>query len=201
MHGVSCRVSPCSACLGLWFLLPRVRRGLLQAEPAPLFSLRATQAAVASLAVLGVALLFSGGYEVGTPTALGTGTVNNATGDWANYGSSKSGTRYAASAQINLENIGQLERSWEIRTGVPGAFKGTPIQIDDGLFLCTGQNIILALDPDTGEERWRFDPELPVAEDWLLGYLPRRDLLRKPGGGPRDRVCRTHSHGNYRCAT
>ena len=92
--------------LGLWFLLPRVRRGLLQAEPAPLFSLRATQAAVASLAVLGVALLFSGGYEVGTPTALGTGTVNNATGDWANYGSSKSGTRYAASAQINLDNIG-----------------------------------------------------------------------------------------------
>ena len=146
--------------LGLWFLLPRVRRGLLQAEPAPLFSLRATQAAVASLAMLGVALLFSGGYEVGTPTALGTGTVNNATGDWANYGSSKSGTRYAASSQINLDNIGQLERSWEIRTGVPGAFKGTPIQIDDGLFLCTGQNIILALDPDTGEERWRFDPDL-----------------------------------------
>ena len=55
--------------LGLWFLLPRVRRGLLQAEPAPLFSLRATQAAVASLAVLGVALLFQrrlrGGYADG----------------------------------------------------------------------------------------------------------------------------------------
>ena len=30
-------------------------------------------------------------------------------------------------------------------------FKGTPIQIDDGLYLCTGRNVIPALDPDSGE--------------------------------------------------
>lgn len=146
--------------LGLWFLLPRVRRGLLQAEPSPLFQQRPTQAALGSLALLVVALFTSSGYDVSPPSAAGTGQVHNATGDWANYGSSKSGTRYAANDQINLENIDQLERVWEVRTGVPGAFKGTPIQIDDGLYLCTGQNIILALDPDTGAERWRFDPDL-----------------------------------------
>ncbi|MDB2553027.1 membrane-bound PQQ-dependent dehydrogenase, glucose/quinate/shikimate family [Gammaproteobacteria bacterium] len=146
--------------LGLWFLLPRVRRGLLQAEPAPLLSLRATQASAAVLVLLAVSLFASSDYEVGTPSAAGTGTVNNATGDWANYGSSKSGTRYAAADQINVGNVAGLEKAWEIRTGVPGAFKGTPIQIDDGLYLCTGQNILLSLDPDTGAERWRFDPEL-----------------------------------------
>jgi len=146
--------------LGLWFVLPRVRRGLLQSEPAPLFQQRSTQATLGGLALLIGALFFSRGYEVGAPSAAGTGQVNNATGDWSSYGSSKKGTRYAATDQINLENIGQLERAWEIRTGVPGAFKGTPIQIHDGLYLCTGQNIILALDPDTGEERWRFDPKL-----------------------------------------
>jgi membrane-bound PQQ-dependent dehydrogenase (glucose/quinate/shikimate family) len=146
--------------LGLWFVLPRTRRGLLQAEPAPLFQQRATQATLGALALLIVALFFSRGYEVRSPSAPGTGQVNNATGDWSHYGSSKTGTRYAANDQINLENVGQLERAWEIRTGVPGAFKGTPIQIDDGLYLCTGRNIILALDPDSGEERWRFDPDL-----------------------------------------
>ena len=146
--------------LGLWFLLPRVRRGLLQAEPAPLLSLRATQLSAAALVLLAISLFASGGYEVGTPSAAGTGTVNNATSDWANYGSSKSGTRYAAADQINVGNVAGLEKAWEIRTGVPGAFKGTPIQIDDGLYLCTGQNILLSLDPDTGAERWRFDPEL-----------------------------------------
>jgi membrane-bound PQQ-dependent dehydrogenase (glucose/quinate/shikimate family) len=146
--------------LGLWFILPRVRRGLLQAEPAPLFKQRPTQATLGGLALLIVALFLSRGFDVGVPSAAGTGQVNNVTGDWSNYGSSKTGTRYAATDQISLENIGQLERAWEIRTGVPGAFKGTPIQIDDGLYMCTGQNIILALDPDTGEERWRFDPKL-----------------------------------------
>ncbi|MEX0963270.1 MAG: membrane-bound PQQ-dependent dehydrogenase, glucose/quinate/shikimate family [Pseudohongiellaceae bacterium] len=146
--------------LGLWFVLPRVRRGLLQSEPAPLFQQRSTQATLAALALLVVALFVSRGYEVGTPSAAGTGQVNNATGDWSHYGSSKRGTRYAAIDQINLENVGQLQRAWEIRTGMPGAFKGTPIQIDDGLYLCTGQNVILALDPDSGEQRWRFDPEL-----------------------------------------
>ena len=146
--------------LGLWFILPRVRRGLLQVEPAPLFKQRPTQATLGGLVLLIIALFFSRGFDVGVPSAAGTGEVHNVTGDWSNYGSSKSGTRYAANGQINLENIGQLERSWEVRTGVPGAFKGTPIQIDDGLYMCTGQNIILALDPDTGEERWRFDPDL-----------------------------------------
>ncbi len=146
--------------LGLWFVLPRVRRGLLQSEPAPLFQQRSTQATLGGLALLVVALFISSGYEVGTPSALGSGQVNNATGEWSHYGASKTGTRYAATDQINLENVGSLEKAWEIRTGVPGAFKGTPIQIDDGLYLCTGQNIILALDPDSGEERWRFDPDL-----------------------------------------
>ncbi len=146
--------------LGLWFVLPRVRRGLLQSTPAPLFQQRSTQAALGGLTLLVAALFFTSGFEVGKPSAAGTGQVNNVTGDWSNYGSSKTGTRYAATDQISLENIGQLERAWEIRTGVPGAFKGTPIQIDDGLYMCTGQNIILALNPDTGEERWRFDPEL-----------------------------------------
>ena len=146
--------------LGLWFVLPRVRRGLLQSTPAPLFQQQSTQAALGGLTLLVAALFFTSGFEVGKPSAAGTGQVNNVTGDWSNYGSSKTGTRYAATDQISLENIGQLERAWEIRTGVPGAFKGTPIQIDDGLYMCTGQNIILALNPDTGEERWRFDPEL-----------------------------------------
>ena len=29
--------------------------------------------------------------------------------------------------------------------------------------MCTGRNVILALDPDSGEERWRYDPEIQSA--------------------------------------
>lgn len=147
--------------LGLWFLLPRVRRGLLQAQPAPLLQQRPAQVVMASAAVFVIAVFIANtGYEVGTPTAAGSGAVNNASGEWRHYGSSKSGTRFAATDQINIDNVDQLERAWSIRTGVPGEFKGTPIQVGDGLYLCTGRNVILSLDPDTGEERWRYDPEI-----------------------------------------
>lgn len=147
--------------LGLWFVAPWVRRGLAQAQPQPLLQQRGTQVTLAAFAVFVVALFIAnGGYEVGTPTAMGSGQVHNEAGEWRHYGSSKSGTRYAAADQINVDNVSQLQRAWEIRTGVPGEFKGTPIQVGDGIYLCTGRNVILSLDPDTGEERWRYDPEI-----------------------------------------
>ncbi len=150
--------------VGLWFVIPRVRRGLLQAEPEPLFQKRETQGALGAFAVFVIALfLFNGNYDVGTPSAAGTGQVFNDSGDWSQYGSTKRGTRYSPSDQINVDNVDQLEIAWQTRTGVPGEFKGTPIQVGDGLYLCTGQNVILSLDPDTGEERWRYDPEIQSA--------------------------------------
>lgn len=150
--------------LGLWFVLPRTRRGLLQAQPQPLFQQLPTRVTLGAGGLLVLALFVSNSsYDVGTPSAPGTGQVNNATGGWAHYGASKTGTRFSAEDQINLDNVDQLEVAWQFRTKVPGEFKGTPIQIDDGLFLCTGQNIIVSLDPDTGEERWRFDPQIRTA--------------------------------------
>lgn len=172
--------------LGLWFVIPRVRRGLLQSEPPPLFTLRGTQASFGAMLVLIAALFVSSGYDVGTPSAIGTGTLSNPAGDWTAYGASKAGTRFAAADQINRDNVARLERAWEIRTGVPGEFKGTPIQIDDGLFLCTGQNIILSLDPDTGAERWRFDPEIQSPKIGFWDTCRGVTYYEVPNGNPSD---------------
>ena len=79
--------------------------------------------------------------------------------DWEAYGASHAGTRYAPHSQINKENVGDLTRVWQADTSRIGGFSGTPIQIDDGLYLCTAQNVMISLDADTGAERWRFDPE------------------------------------------
>src|SRR3546814_14335618 len=32
--------------------------------------------------------------------------------------------------------------------------------VDGTLYLCTQTNIVVALDPETGKERWRFDPKV-----------------------------------------
>jgi len=150
--------------LGLWFLLPRVRRGLWKTEPQPLLQQRASQVVLGTFAVFVISLFFANGnYDVGTPSAAGTGQAFSETGEWMHYGASKRGTRYAPAQQINASNVDQLEVAWQIRTGVPGEFKGTPIQVDDALYLCTGRNVILSLDPDSGEELWRYDPEIETA--------------------------------------
>ncbi len=156
-----------STVLGLWFLLPRVRRGLWQGPTQPLWQQRPAQISAGAFAVFIVAVFIANtGYEVGTPSALGPAGEATPLASGVTM-ALKTGTRYAAADRINVENVEQLERAWEIRTGVSGEFKGTPIQVGDGLYLCTGRNIMLSLDPDTGEERWRYDPQI---ESPMFGF-------------------------------
>lgn len=146
--------------LSLWMLLPRVRRGLWQTDQPPKLATRLLAAPPAVMIVLLVVFAaLNVSWPVTPPTGLDTGALRNPT-DWSAYGADLSGTRFAPHDQINRDNAAALERLWTFRTGVPGAFKGTPIQVGDALYLCTGQNIIVSLDPDTGTERWRFDPQI-----------------------------------------
>ena len=155
--------------MALWLCLPMIRRSLWPQPMPNLLSLRSVQiSAVASLLVLGAMLINQFGstnvdYE---PTLYGP--AQNAS-DWHAYGGNKAGTRYAPFDAINANNVDQLQRAWEVRTGVPGRFSGTPLQIGDGLYLCTAQNVMIALDPDTGSERWRFDPKNETPPYSLLG--------------------------------
>jgi quinoprotein glucose dehydrogenase len=91
-------------------------------------------------------------------------------GDWRQYGRTIAGLRYAPLDQITPANVADLEVAWTYRTsarppdGYPEAnvfaHQVTPIKVGDTLYLCTPNNIVIALDPDTGRERWRFDPQV-----------------------------------------
>src|SRR5690606_22130695 len=89
-------------------------------------------------------------------------------GDWTDYGGSGGAQRYSRLDQINTGNVKNLERAWVAHTkDLPdnmgensyGA-ETTPIKIGDTVFLCSATNIIIALDPSTGREKWRYDPEV-----------------------------------------
>ena len=84
--------------------------------------------------------------------------------DWAAWGRSNSAARYSPLTQINRDNVANLERAWTYRTGdTPKERWGaetTPLKVDDTLYLCSARNILIALDPATGAERWRFDPKV-----------------------------------------
>ena len=58
-------------------------------------------------------------------------------GEWRHYGNTTHGTRYARLDQIDASNVGGLQEIWHYRTGRPGQFKATPLQIGELLYVCT----------------------------------------------------------------
>lgn len=83
--------------------------------------------------------------------------------DWAAWGANDQGTRFAAMDDINLGNVKDLKVAWTAHTGdIPQSTgsgaedQNTPIQVGDTLYLCTAYGTVLALDIDTGAEKWRY---------------------------------------------
>jgi len=110
------------------------------------------------------ALPVAGTRGMGDPSSQQTGA------DWPAYGGTTSARRYSPLTQINAENVGKLRRVWTIHTGdlpsspqIQGTYgaENTPLKVRDSLYLCTPKNILIALDPATGREKWRYDPKVP----------------------------------------
>lgn len=91
----------------------------------------------------------------------------DAPSDWQHYGRTGNGTRYAPDTQITTDNVKDLQVAWTYRhgdvpldpRGVGSNDQNTPIQIGDTVYACTVRNVVHALDADTGDERWSFDPK------------------------------------------
>lgn len=102
-------------------------------------------------------------------------------GDWTSYGRTGESTRYAPIDQINRENVAQLEKVWEVRTGdIADEAQGkedqnTPIYAAGKLFQCSPGSRVTAVDPVKGEIVWQFDPKT-TAPYWQrcrsLGFVP-----------------------------
>jgi quinoprotein glucose dehydrogenase len=95
--------------------------------------------------------------------------------DWAATGRDAGGSRYSPLTEINRENVGQLREAWTYRTGdfsdgkrarSTSAFQVTPLMVDGTLYLSTPFNRVIALDPETGQERWTYDPKIDLTKGY-----------------------------------
>src|SRR2546430_653929 len=93
-------------------------------------------------------------------------------GDWGYYGGDAFGQRFSSLDEINRTNGSRLAVAWTYRTAELGAglaragkltFEATPVLAFGLLYLETGTNIVIALDPESGRARWRFDPRIDRA--------------------------------------
>lgn len=82
--------------------------------------------------------------------------------EWPAYGGDAAGHRFSALDQISTANVGTLKPAWVYRTGDllrrNGRFEATPILVDGTLYVSSPLGRVSALDPQTGAERWTYDP-------------------------------------------
>jgi quinoprotein glucose dehydrogenase len=113
----------------------------------------------AAIAAIAGAVLGAAGAAAQTPEAS----------DWGYYGGDMFGQRFSSLDEINRGNVARLTVAWTYRTGELGAgyaqarrlaFEATPVLAFGRLYVETPTNIVIALDPETGRERWRFDPRI-----------------------------------------
>lgn len=97
-------------------------------------------------------VLFSGGCRQQQPYT-----------NWDVYRADKASTGYSALSQINTGNLQELELAWtyhcgDAREGNRSAIQCNPIIAGGVMFVTSPQLKLIALEPATGREIWRFDP-------------------------------------------
>ncbi|NIM52275.1 MAG: PQQ-binding-like beta-propeller repeat protein [Gemmatimonadales bacterium] len=114
---------------------------------------------------------------------------------WEFYGGDQGGTRYSRLTQITRSNVQHLEVAWTYQTGDvsdgrvysrKSSFEATPILFDGTLYLSTPFNRVIALDPETGEERWAYDPQMDLDVGYSESLISRgvaawQDSTASPG--------------------
>lgn len=81
---------------------------------------------------------------------------------WEAYLGDRASTQYSALDQIHVDNVHELEVAWTFETddAIPDRtqIQCNPIVIDDRLYGTTAQLKAFALEADSGERLWTFDP-------------------------------------------
>ena len=103
--------------------------------------------------------------------------------DWGSYGKDSGGGHFSEAKDITPKNVKNLEKAWVHRSGdfheganwkkginssLQTTFQATPILVDETLYYCTPYNRVFALNSETGEEKWVFDPEIELDGRALL---------------------------------
>jgi quinoprotein glucose dehydrogenase len=126
--------------------------------------------------------------------------------DWPTFGGAPGGAQHSPLDQINVDNVDELEIAWVHNSGDEAWLEVTPIHANNMLYYCTPMNRVVALEPATGQEIWRYDPH---ADEGGLGVTDaERRVVRcrsvayweaaspQPGALCEKRVFKGDIHGN-----
>ena len=119
---------------------------------------------------------------VAGPVTLPPSEASVPDGEWLAYGRTRGGSHYSPLADIKPTNVAQLTKAWEYRTGEvrdandpeETTYEVTPTVIDGLMYICTPRHVAIALDPVTGQEKWKYD--VKVGQSTLRQHQTCRGL-------------------------
>lgn len=161
------------AVLGILLALPWAVRGLAP-TPARRGGWLSLVGALALTVIVAVIALFSNPHDVSGDlpgprvASIPANAADVPDGEWHAYGRTSYGQRYSPLTQLTPDNVKNLQVAWQYNTGDvrgesdPGetTYEVTPLKVGDTLYLCTPHNLVVALDAETGAEKWSYNPNL-----------------------------------------
>lgn len=83
--------------------------------------------------------------------------------EWNSYGGDKGSSAFSLLGQVNRSNVDQLEIAWiyhtgDVRADGRGTMECNPIIVDGVIYMTTPALKVIALDGETGELIWSYDP-------------------------------------------
>src|SRR6476660_2312940 len=96
--------------------------------------------------------------------------------DWKTYGNDPGHTKCSTLMQITPQNVTRLTKAWEFDTKTPGRkWQNTPVVINNFMYITLQNGGVVALEPETGRELWRFETPVRGRSVRAIAYWPGDD--------------------------
>jgi quinoprotein glucose dehydrogenase len=125
---------------------------------------------------LATAAMLAGGLAVAGVHAQSDKTRKD--GEWPMYNRDLAGTRYSPLKQIAPGNVAKLTRAWSYPIGrdstagtLSGGSEFTPIVVNGAMYVAASDRVV-ALEPDTGRELWRYQVKTGAPSRRGVAYWP-----------------------------
>jgi glucose dehydrogenase len=103
----------------------------------------------------------------------GASAVSGAQNGWTTYGNDSGHTRFSTLTQITPENVTRLTKAWEFDTKTMGRkWQNTPVVIGTTMYITLQNGGVIALEPETGKELWRFETQVRGRSVRSVAYWP-----------------------------
>jgi quinoprotein glucose dehydrogenase len=132
-------------------------------------------------------------------TGAGPAAAEGPIADWPYYAGDAGGSRYSPLTQIDKSNVAGLKVAWEYHTGDvsdgsegrrKSEFETTPIVVEGTMYLSTPFGRVLALDAETGREKWSFGPKIDLRAPYSEGLVNRGVAMWTDPGRAEGETCR-----------